>query len=43
MIETREAPRRGDSPMRELIEVVFKGRRREYLSNPRELPVQEKD
>lgn len=29
--------------MRELIEVVFKGRRREYFSNPRELPVEERD
>ena len=29
--------------MNELIEVVFKGRRREYFSNPREIPVQEGD
>jgi len=29
--------------MNELIEVVFKGRRREYFTNPREIPVQEGD
>ncbi|HMI30404.1 MAG TPA: regulatory iron-sulfur-containing complex subunit RicT [Candidatus Limnocylindrales bacterium] len=29
--------------MNELIEVVFKGRRREYFTNPREIPVREGD
>lgn len=29
--------------MNELIEVIFKGRRREYFMNPREIPVQEGD
>jgi len=29
--------------MNELIEVIFKGRRREYFTNPREIPVQEGD
>lgn len=29
--------------MNELIEVVFKGRRREYFTNPREIPVQQGD
>jgi len=39
MIETRA----GDHHRSELIEVVFKGRRREYFTNPREMPVQEGD
>src|SRR5258706_13844266 len=29
--------------MSDLIEVVFKGRRREYFTNPREIPVQDGD
>jgi len=37
VIETRGA----DHHRSELIEVVFKGRRREYFTNPREIPVQE--
>jgi len=39
MIETRA----GDHHRSELIEVVFNGRRREYFTNPREIPVQEGD
>ena len=43
MIDSREAPAQGDRHMNELIEVVFKGRRREYFTNPREIPVREGD
>src|SRR6267142_4124421 len=43
MIDSRGTPRHGDHPMNELIEVVFKGRRREYFTNPREIPVQHGD
>jgi len=43
MIDSRGTPRQGDHPMNELIEVVFKGRRREYFTNPREIPVQHGD
>ncbi|HXF59651.1 MAG TPA: regulatory iron-sulfur-containing complex subunit RicT [Candidatus Saccharimonadales bacterium] len=43
MIEPRPATRPGETLKSELIEVVFKGRRREYFTNPREIPVQEGD
>ncbi|TMQ56981.1 MAG: hypothetical protein E6K76_11745 [Candidatus Eisenbacteria bacterium] len=43
MIDSRGTPQRGDHAMNELIEVIFKGRRREYFTNPREIPVQEGD
>ncbi len=39
MIQAKEAPARGNVAAGEIVEVVFKGRRREYFSNPRELPV----
>jgi len=43
VIDSKEAPAQGDRHMNELIEVVFKGRRREYFTNPREIPVREGD
>jgi len=43
VIDSREATSHGDRHMNELIEVVFKGRRREYFTNPREIPVREGD
>ena len=35
--------RMGDPPKGELVEVAFKGRRREYFTNPREIPVNDGD
>ncbi len=43
MIDSRGAPHLGEQHRNELIEVVFKGRRREYFTNPREIPVQDGD
>lgn len=43
MIEPKREVRVGDPPKGELVEVAFKGRRREYFSNPREIPVNDGD
>jgi len=43
MIQVKEAPQRGSVALSELVEVTFKGRRREYFANPREIPLHEGD